>query len=64
MHNEVAEGATVMLPVYHPGALLYIGDGHAIMADGEPIGSGVEDFDRRGILRGFEKEGEHPGTTP
>ncbi len=41
-YNEIAEGATVILPVYHPGALLFLGDGHAIMADGEPTGTGVE----------------------
>ena len=41
-YNRVAEGAIVILPVYHPGALLYIGDGHALMADGEPTGTGVE----------------------
>ena len=41
-YNEVREGATVILPVYHPGALLYIGDGHALMADGEPTGNGIE----------------------
>jgi acetamidase/formamidase len=41
-YNEVGEGATVILPVYHPGALLYMGDGHALMADGEPTGTGVE----------------------
>jgi acetamidase/formamidase len=41
-YNEIAEGATVILPVYHPGALLFMGDGHAIMADGEPTGTGVE----------------------
>ncbi len=41
-YNEIAEGATVILPVYHPGALLFIGDGHALQADGEPIGTGVE----------------------
>jgi amidase len=41
-YNEVAEGAKVILPVYHPGALLFLGDGHAIMADGEPTGTGVE----------------------
>ena len=41
-YNEVGEGAIVMLPVYHPGALLFIGDGHALMADGEPTGTGVE----------------------
>lgn len=41
-YNRVREGATVILPVYHPGALLYVGDGHALMGDGEPTGNGVE----------------------
>jgi amidase len=41
-YNEVREGATVILPVYHRGALLYLGDGHALMADGEPTGNGIE----------------------
>ncbi len=41
-YNEIVEGAVVMLPVYHPGALLFIGDGHALQADGEPTGTGVE----------------------
>lgn len=41
-YNEVGEGATVILPVYHPGGLLFMGDGHALMADGEPTGTGVE----------------------
>ena len=41
-YNEIVEGATVHLPVYHPGALLYIGDGHALQGDGEPIGNGIE----------------------
>ena len=35
-YNEIGEGATVMLPVYHTGGLLFVGDGHALMADGEP----------------------------
>jgi acetamidase/formamidase len=41
-YNEVREGATVLLPVYHSGALFYLGDGHALQGDGEPAGSGVE----------------------
>jgi acetamidase/formamidase len=41
-YNEVREGATVLLPVYHPGALLFVGDGHALQADGEPLGTGIE----------------------
>lgn len=41
-YNEIGEGASVILPVYHPGALLFIGDGHALQGDGEPTGTGVE----------------------
>jgi amidase len=41
-YNEIGEGAAVTLPVYHPGALLFMGDGHALMPDGEPTGTGVE----------------------
>ena len=41
-YNEIGEGSTVILPVYHPGALLFIGDGHALQGDGEPIGTGIE----------------------
>ncbi len=33
--NEITEGATVYLPVYQPGALLYLGDAHARQGDGE-----------------------------
>ena len=39
---DVREGATVYLPVFHPGALFYFGDGHALQGDGEIIGSGLE----------------------
>lgn len=41
-YNEIGEGATVILPVYQPGALLFIGDGHALQGDGEPTGTGIE----------------------
>jgi amidase len=41
-YNLIREGATVLLPVYHPGGLLFFGDGHALQGDGEAIGSGVE----------------------
>jgi len=41
-YNEVREGATVYLPVSHPGGLLFIGDGHALQGDGEPTGTGIE----------------------
>lgn len=41
-YNEIGEGSTVILPVSHAGALLFIGDAHALQADGEPTGTGVE----------------------
>jgi acetamidase/formamidase len=34
-YNGIVEGATVYLPVQQPGALLYLGDGHALQGDGE-----------------------------
>jgi amidase len=40
--NEIREGSTLLLPVFHNGALLFLADGHALMADGEPTGAGVE----------------------
>jgi amidase len=41
-YNLIREGATVLLPVFHPGGLLFFGDGHALQGDGEAVGSGVE----------------------
>jgi amidase len=35
-------GVKLMLPVSEPGALLFIGDGHARMGEGEVVGSGLE----------------------
>ncbi len=40
--SDIKEGATVYLPVFHPGALFYFGDGHALQGDGEICGSGLE----------------------
>jgi acetamidase/formamidase len=40
--NEIVEGATVYLPVNVPGALLYLGDGHAAQGDGELTGNALE----------------------
>jgi acetamidase/formamidase len=33
--NQLGEGATVYLPVFQPGAMLFLGDGHALQGDGE-----------------------------
>jgi amidase len=40
--NEIVEGSTVYLPVMQPGALLYVGDGHAVQGDGELNGNALE----------------------
>jgi acetamidase/formamidase len=40
--SDVTEGATVHLPVFHPGGLFYFGDFHAAQGDGEIAGSGLE----------------------
>jgi acetamidase/formamidase len=34
-YNGMGAGATVMLPVFEPGALFFLGDGHARQGDGE-----------------------------
>ena len=36
------QGVKVMLPVYEPGALLFVGDGHALQGEGEVVGTGLE----------------------
>ena len=37
-YNEFREGVTLYLPVFQPGALLFLGDGHAAQGDGELTG--------------------------
>jgi len=41
-YNQVREGVTVYLPVYVPGALLFVGDGHAAQGAGELTGDALE----------------------
>jgi amidase len=41
-YRGFAEGVTVYFPIFMPGALLFLGDGHARQADGEISGSGLE----------------------
>jgi acetamidase/formamidase len=40
--NEVVEGVTMHFPVFEPGALLMLGDGHAAQGDGEIDGAAIE----------------------
>ncbi|MBV8808752.1 MAG: acetamidase/formamidase family protein, partial [Acidobacteriaceae bacterium] len=41
-YNHLVQGTTVFLPVNVPGALLYVGDGHAAQGDGELAGDALE----------------------
>ncbi|HUI80217.1 MAG TPA: acetamidase/formamidase family protein [Bryobacteraceae bacterium] len=41
-YNGMGAGATLMLPVFEPGALFFLGDGHARQGDGEVLGSAIE----------------------
>ncbi len=41
-------GTSFYFPVFMPGALLHLGDGHAVQGDGEVVGTGIEvSFDVR-----------------
>ena len=41
-YNQIRERTTIYLPVYAPGALFFIGDGHAAQGDGELTGDALE----------------------
>ena len=41
-YNQLREGITIYLPVYVPGALLFVGDGHAAQGAGELTGNALE----------------------
>ncbi len=40
--SELSEGATLFLPVWKPGGLIYTGDSHAVQGDGEITITGLE----------------------
>jgi amidase len=40
--SRVRQSATIYLPVFHDGAFLYFGDGHAAQGDGELAGNALE----------------------
>jgi acetamidase/formamidase len=41
-YKGFAQDATVYFPVFTEGALLFVGDGHAVQGDGEIVGTGIE----------------------
>jgi acetamidase/formamidase len=42
LYLPLTEGVTLYLPVSQPGALLFVGDGHAAQGDGELTGNALE----------------------
>lgn len=59
-YNGVVSGTTMYFPVFHPGALLGFGDGHAAMGDGEVTQTGLEtsmavDFSVE-VIRGYQTQ--------
>lgn len=41
-YRGFCQGATIQLPVFVPGALFHLGDGHALQGQGEIMGTGIE----------------------
>lgn len=41
-YNGYVAGVTAYFPVFAPGALFHLGDGHALQGDGEIVGTGIE----------------------
>lgn len=41
-YRGIVPGVTVYLPIFVEGALFHLGDGHAVQADGEILGTGIE----------------------
>jgi amidase len=60
-YNKIGEGATVYLPVSHPGGLLFVGDGHALQGDGESTGTGIETSMDLEFVVQIKKEAKIPG---
>lgn len=50
-YRGFSQGVTVFFPVFAPGGLFFLGDGHAVQGDGEVVGTGIEtSFDVRFTL--------------
>ncbi|MDB5986650.1 MAG: acetamidase, partial [Nevskia sp.] len=57
-NRDLGAGSTLYLPVQVPGALLSIGDGHAVQGDGEVCLSAVE-TSLKGEIQVIVHKGEH-----
>jgi amidase len=60
-YNQLREGVTVYLPVYVPGALLFVGDGHALQGAGELTGNALETSMDIEFTVSLEPGGSPPG---
>jgi acetamidase/formamidase len=56
-NKDLVAGSTLYLPVHVPGALLSMGDGHALQGDGEVTGSALE-TSLRGTVQVFVRKGK------
>jgi acetamidase/formamidase len=54
--NDLGAGATLYLPVFHPGGLVYVGDSHSVQGDGEVSGTAIEQS-LTGVFRFVVHEG-------
>ncbi|WP_162883849.1 acetamidase/formamidase family protein [Chromatocurvus halotolerans] len=57
--KDFKAGTTLYLPVFHEGALFYVGDGHGAQGDGEVSGTAIEQS-----LSGIFRFAVHPGRAP
>lgn len=57
--KDLTAGTTVILPVFHPGALFYVGDPHGAQGDGEVSGTAIEQS-LTGTFRLSLRKGEAP----
>ncbi len=64
-YRGLAVGTTVRFPVFVPGALIHLGDGHAVQGDGEIVGTGIEtSFDVRFTVRLLKGGGDSAEMSP
>ena len=61
-NKDLGAGTTLYLPVFHPGALFYVGDPHGVQGDGEVSGTAVEQS-LTGVFR-FVVHKNHPIAGP
>jgi acetamidase/formamidase len=57
--KELTEGATLYLPVWQPGALIYTGDSHAVQGDGEISLTALETRMREVLIQVFLHKQKH-----